>query len=69
VLNWFDGSNAQVDTIKLTETGKALTADKVAGLVSAMANFAPPALSANAIDAGVLNALAPVMAASWQDAA
>jgi len=69
VLNWFDGSNAQVDTIKLTETGKALTADKVAGLVSAMANFAPPALSANAIDAGVLTALAPVLTASWLDAA
>lgn len=68
VSNWYLDPRYQLDAIKVADTGKVLTADRVQGLVNAMAAFAPPPLGQAALPASTQAGLAPVMAASWQAA-
>ncbi len=55
VQNWFTGAANQLDAIYAMADGKQLDASKVAGLVSAMAGFAPQDMSSGA-PAGLLAA-------------
>jgi Ca2+-binding RTX toxin-like protein len=65
IRNWFFGETWAVDSIKVADTGKTLSADRVGALVSAMATFDPPAAGQYTLPATTQAALSNVMAASW----
>lgn len=56
VQNWFASANSQLDSIYAMADGKQLDTAKVAGLVSAMAGFAPQDMSSGSTPAALLSA-------------
>ncbi len=66
--NWFAGSNYQLEEFHLAG-GSTLLQNQVQQLVDAMAAFAPPASGQLTLPSDLQDALAPVIASSWQTAA
>jgi hypothetical protein len=64
VNNWYASAANQVESIKLSD-GKTLTANKVQGLVDAMASFTPPTAGQTTLAANYQTALNNVIASSW----
>lgn len=62
---WTGGKDWQLDSIKLDQTGKVLTRDKIDGLVQAMAAFTPPDIGQTTLPANYQAALNNVIASSW----
>jgi Ca2+-binding RTX toxin-like protein/LysM repeat protein len=68
VKDWYAGSQTHIERIQ-TAAGMALLDSQVDALVQAMAAFAPPAAGQTTLPSNYHDALAPVLAASWQASA
>lgn len=67
LLNWYVDRNVWgVDRFVSTSSGKTLSADRVEGLVQAMAHFDPPPFGQTNLPNNVAQALAPALATAWQ---
>jgi hypothetical protein len=64
INNWYSGTQYQIEQLQLSDGQKLLYA-QVDALVQAMAAFAPPAPGQTTLTPEQQNALAPVIAASW----
>ena len=64
LTNWYLGNQYHVEQFK-TSDGKTLLDSQVQNLVSAMAEFAPPAAGQTTLPANYATTLAPVLAANW----
>ena len=67
IADWYANPAARVERI-VTAGGSMLLDTQVQSLVEAMATFAPPAAGQTTLAPGYQQALAPVLAASWQAA-
>lgn len=65
VRNWYLGPDCRVERFR-TADGRVLADNHVAQLIHAMAGFVPPAAGEMSLRADYLAALAPVIAANWQ---
>jgi Ca2+-binding RTX toxin-like protein len=65
INNWYLGNQYHVEQFK-TSDGKMLTDSQVQNLVSAMAQFSPPAAGQTTLPANYAATLSPVIAANWQ---
>lgn len=62
---WFTGQERQIDTIKVSATGKALSASRVATLVQSMSTMTPPASGQTTLPPLYQEKLNAVIAANW----
>ncbi|RMG28337.1 MAG: hypothetical protein D6721_08615, partial [Gammaproteobacteria bacterium] len=67
IRNWYLGEDFRVGAIQAGD-GRVLFEDQVERLVQAMAGFAPPPAGSLHLSPDLHEALAPVLAASWQPA-
>ncbi|MBI5926763.1 MAG: hypothetical protein HY836_14330, partial [Aquabacterium sp.] len=65
VSSWFQGTNHQLDEIKVGATGKVLAASKVDALLQAMSSMVPPAAGQTSLPQPYQDKLNSVIAASW----
>lgn len=68
IEDWYSGANYQVEEFRAAD-GSMLLQGQVHQLVDAMAAFAPPASGQLTLQPELQDALAPVIASSWQTAA
>ena len=68
IENWYSGTHYQVEEFRAAD-GSMLLQSQVQQLVDAMAAFAPPAAGQLTLQPELQDALAPVIASSWQTAA
>lgn len=64
--DWYTGTANHVEQFKTTEGALTLLDSQVENLVSAMADFAPPAAGQTTLPQNYQDTLAPVLAANWQ---
>ncbi|MGL5632574.1 MAG: calcium-binding protein, partial [Azovibrio sp.] len=65
ISSWYSGSAYRIEEFQAGD-GMMLNDSKVQALVDAMAAFAPPAAGETRLAGSTQEALAPVLAASWQ---
>jgi hypothetical protein len=66
IKSWYSGTNYQLDEIRTPS--EVLYSNQVDQLVSAMSDFAPPAMGETVLSDDMDSALQPILAAAWQTA-
>ncbi len=66
IYNWFSGGINQVERITVQSTGQVLTADRVDGLVQAMAAMPHSTVETGEVPAANLAQFNNLVAAAWQ---